>query len=491
MLESYLNEETKLVNRTPDASRPPGGDARQKMVPGTDYAPLTKGIWLFGKVASEASRRGLPVAAAQTQEVVAVVSDWWVHDRQESAIKAHHFVGSFDNRIAQELQARRFPVDAMLLGSVHQTISQFGARFYPGETLGWVAGCHHDRAHAHVHVLVHPQTANGTLLRMSGLKAGEAGEDKFDFLRNTFNTRSRQLFVGLTQQSSVSPEKVRLGARHHMLLAHHAFKSFPDKPADALTNATRRVADWITGRDYATNLGAAVKSATEESIATVPQTRNPADTRAFWTHFHEGFERRRGAHLDTALASLSVITRRRANGPDYSPIRGSRTIPHPPTTGEYLRLAGLAEEGADGSVDRALVARREASEKRRLEANKALLEYQSAIEKGRRDLDEMQVRAAADVAQTALEVSAVFGIQNRLAAEAIRPGIDVERALPSDDRTIDLAERELTSISNVEARAHAPADPSAIPGLLAMDHSPRFRELVTPNVNIPAPALVF
>ena len=492
LLQAYINEETKALNRAGLAASTAGTQSARRgpiqagtaMVAGEDYTPFASGIWTFGHVASEASKRGLAVAYAQPEETIGLVADWWSHDRRDSAIKAHHVVASFDSRIAQELQVRGYPVDAMLLSSFHQTLSQYASRHYPGDTLGWVAGCHHDRAHAHVHALIHPSTADGTLIRMSGLKEGEPGEDKFDFLRTTFNTRSRQLFVGLTQQPKASVAGVAEAAKQMMLLSRHALKSFPEKPVDALSKATDKVADCLGSRGYSLSLEAAVTSASEEFLATRPSSPDPTAVKSFWSQFHEDFGKRRSAHLDCALDGFKVITDQRKGGANYQPVRSITSVPLPLLESEYCALAGMGGGKAVASLDEALTARRENSEHRRVEANRALLAYHASIDRARRDLDELQVRVAGASAQIALQSCVALGVPFSLIAKESEPGAGVQRALPSPDRVTFHAEKELGLIAAVEARAHAPADPGAKPGLLATDRSLRFRELASPAQQI-------
>jgi len=488
LLQNYLDEHTKLKAQSAkyagltavDSERKKGILSGKPMVPGEDFTPFADGVWTFGHIASEVAKRGISPTFAQPQETIRTVADWWVADRKKSAIKAHHIVVSFDQRISHELHRRGHPVDAMLLSSFHETVSQYAARFYPGETLGWVAGCHHDRSHAHLHALIHPTTASGRLLRMSGLKENEPGEDKFDYLRTNFNTRSRQLFVGLTQQPVVSAERAENAAEDLMLLARHAAKIGKLKLDDPIVFAVEQIASWTSSREYATRLKEARSSANGEYMLATPRAPNPIKVEAGWSEMFTKFTEGCDALFDTAICAVKTIIESRNSASSYAPDRSKIAVPLPPKIKDYNALVGMTPNEPNRVFEDVLEARRHASDLRRQKVNAALIAYESSLGVSSKTLDQIQIEAAASAAQIALY--ACLSLEIPFTMRDAKPNVrgQVPHAIPSPSNIENFAEEEMAKIASIEANLHQPEDPSAEPGLLATARSPRFRELSAP-----------
>lgn len=488
LLQNYLDEHTKLKAESAkyagltavNSERKKGILSGKPMVPGEDFTPFADGVWTFGHIASEAAKRGISPTFAQPQETIRTVADWWVADRKKSVIKAHHIVVSFDQRISHELHRRGHPVDAMLLSSFHETLSQYAARFYPGETLGWVAGCHHDRSHAHLHALVHPTTASGRLIRMSGRKEYEPGEDKFDYLRTNFNTRSRQLFVGLTQQPVVSPELAENAAEDLMLLARHAVKIGKSKPGDPIEFAVEQISSWASSREYATRLKEARASANEEYLLATPRAPDPEGIKAAWSEIYTQFTEGSDALFDTAISAIKTIIESRNSASSYAPERSKIAVPLPPKITDYNALVGMTPNEPNRVFEDASEARRHASDLRRQKVNAALIAYESSLGVSSKTLDQIQVKAAASAAQAALYACLSLKIPFTMRDAKLNVRGQVRHAIPSPSNIENFAEQEMAKIASIEANLHIPEDPSAKPGLLAAAQSPRFRELSAP-----------
>ena len=489
LLQTYLDEHTKSnrgLEPNSGLNRFKSGQneaihSGKSMVAGKDFTPFSDGVWTFGHVASEAARRGISPTFAQPKETIAVIADWWVAERSNNTIKAHHIVASFDQRISHELQRRGYPVDAMLLSSFHQTLSQYGARFYPGETLGWVAGCHHDRAHAHVHALVHPTTASGRLIRMSGLKENEPDGDKFEYLRTSFNTRARQLFVGLTQQPVIPHERAENEAIDYMLMSRYAIKLGKTQPGDVADFAVDQIAEWAGSRDYAARLNEARSSANDETLLANTSDPDPDRIKGIWSDFFSVFSEKRSGFFDSAIGAFNAVAESRNTPTSYSPHRSKISVPLPPSTQEYHALDSDGSRSISPAPEATAQLRREASELRRKTVNAALNAYHTSLASARKTLDHIQVRAAATAAQIALHTCVSLQIPFSMRDAKPNARGNVPHAIPSPSRIEHFAEQELAQIASVEAKSHTPEDPSAQPGLLASSHSPRFRELAEPS----------
>ena len=518
LLHNYLDEETKIrgidwaetgAETTDEAHKKMLVEGKAPLRPDKDYAPLSSGIWTFGHVASRLSLKGVSPAQAQPPEVIKTLGDWWVSDRKDNAIKAHHIVASFDPRIAVELNRRGYPVDAMLLSSFHQTLSQFGARYYPNSTLGWIAGCHHDRANPHVHALLHPTDSNGKLLRVSGLKDGEQGEDKFQFLHKSFNTRARQLFVGLTLPREVTKTQQDLSLNQWLLLSRQAMLHAGPGSVDAPYAASDLLKRWLESRNYPEILEESSRETMAAYQLATPVSPDPVALGKRWSEIIDEWHVKTVKHTQTALDTFETVWHVKTEKPEptpqtyfgdawevkkgksdkpqlvpaYAPVTSPATIPTPPSIDEYIELAGAGQARNPRDLNEAMQARRAQSERQRLAFNQALKRYRASIEQSRRDMDAITVQAGFAVAQIEMQAAVLTGKKPKF-LEFSEPGKPVPRMLPTDARSEVFAEREMASLANVEAGYHQPEDPEALPSMLASSYSPKFRELCAPSRNL-------
>lgn len=485
LLHAYLDEDTKnrpeewdqLEEDAPEPERKKAVAAgKAPLRPGKDFTPLSSGIWTFGHVAAKMNSKGLSLTKANKQETIRTVGDWWTHDRKDSAVKAHHIVASFDPRISSELHRRGYPVDAMLLSSFHQTISQFGARFYPETSLGWIAGCHHDRANPHVHALLHPTDSSGKLLRLSGLKDGEQGEDKFNYLHKTFNTRSRQLFVGLTLGGDVSKKQMDLMVNQWLLLSRQAMIQANPTSVDAPYAASELLRKWLETGSYQEHLASAARDATTTYQISTPAVPDAKQLGSRWSEIIDTWHTRREGHLSSAMDVIKVMK----TGKEYQPTTSTISTPTAPSSEDYLQIAGQGMRSLPTTLVDALKARKAQSERHRIAFNLALKNYRASIEQTRKDMDAITVQSGFAMAQIELQVGVHAGKPPAF-VEFSEPGKSVPRMIPSVSRSEAFAEREMSAIASTEAAAHQPEDPMATPSLLATDYAPRFRELTAPS----------
>ena len=487
LLHAYVDETTKRGQmRSPVERLTAPKHVGPEMVPGSsalvpvrDYTPFASGIWVFGHLADRLSQGGTAVHLAQPQEVIETLSEWWGRDRADNDIKAHHVTGSFDPRFATELQKRGYPVDAMLLTSLHQTLAQFGARYYPDANLGFVVGCHHDRAHPHFHAVIHPETSSGEVIRFSGLKLGEAGEDKFEYLGSNFNLRARQLFVGLTHSVKPAQDPHPMAAKQWGLLCRHAMLEANPDSVDAPYVAANIFAKAVNAPDYASALVEVADATKRQYLLAQSATADPVHVRKRWGEIRDDWEAKRARVSDAGRKTFAVMAEQRLE-PPYHPLCAPHTPPFPPCSLDYIMRAGDASHTHVESIPEAIKARRAASDNVRRRVNAALKGYRAAIEQGRRDRDAVIVQTGFGVAQNEFYGSLNLAAPLDLAELVSAPNSPPVRMLPTLRNTESFAEREMAQITEREAAVHMPADPADTPSILASRHIPRFRELCSP-----------
>ena len=113
-------------------------------------------------------------------ERLTFLRDWWVKDTADLPTKAHHVVFTLDPRLAAAMGQTGVSADSFLLMAVGNAFKEFESRFYPGDLLGYLVALHHDRAHIHAHVLVHPLTQNGAKVNLSVLRRYKVGDTHVD-----------------------------------------------------------------------------------------------------------------------------------------------------------------------------------------------------------------------------------------------------------------------------------------------------------------------
>lgn len=175
---SYLLDDTKVNYVTPEAASVGGGDYLRKAIrgeaplrPGVDYKPGLSKVWSFGRANYPVYQSHPNPLALSDQERLDRIVEWWVKDRSDAKVLAHHLIFSLDPRLTAALGEReatkRLPLDSLLIKCVGNALLEYQSKLYPRDQLGFLVGVHHDRVHAHAHVLVHPITANGRRVNFS------------------------------------------------------------------------------------------------------------------------------------------------------------------------------------------------------------------------------------------------------------------------------------------------------------------------------------
>lgn len=178
LTDAYLIDETKVNYVTPEEAAKGTGDYVRKVLlglaplrPGVDYQPGKSKVWSFGSANHPIYLSHPNPFAMPDRERLERVVEAWLKDRAKAQVKAHHLVFSIDTRLtaalAQKPATKALPLDDLLLDCVTNALLEYQSNFYPRDQLGVLAGIHHDKHHAHAHVLVHPMTASGRRVNLS------------------------------------------------------------------------------------------------------------------------------------------------------------------------------------------------------------------------------------------------------------------------------------------------------------------------------------
>lgn len=453
ILHNYLDETTKI--RPKNYVAPPGSKC---VLPAS-------GIWVFGHLASRLAKLGLKVETAAPQEVMRLLADWWVGDRKGSVVKAHHITASFHPRIVEELNSRNIPVDAILLSTFKATLARFEARYYPGETLGFVMGCHHDTTNPHAHSLLHPTTSNKTLLRTSGLKKNEPGEDKFEFLRKTFLAFARQLAVDLSKpsDSGIPPDPV---CNDWLLLSYAATISVTTEAADIASDAVENYRELLAMADVR-SVAEIARIAASDSI-TSSTLKPPSAT---------GLSRNQ-SNLEIASSGKWIQS---CSDHADSALSAYRSSNEPNDEPEGTLFSGDLRKSADEEMTERSVeiwdwnlARKGKSAAVRKSFAASLARYRDSILRKRSLLDRVTVNAGYETAR--LEV--VTSLHEGRMPEFINPSRKMSLISPAEaERQI---EAEWASESQREALQSKPEAQTTPHPHLGSIHVPKFRALNAP-----------
>lgn len=485
LLREYLDEETKpeaarkRATQSFNRSRPNPIHADQEvsamLIPGKDYTPFQSGIWVFGHVASALASKGvITTSAAQKQDVIAQVSDWWVADRHNRKVKGSHFTASFEPTIVKEIHRRKFPIDALLYTCVNQTLAEYTSRFYPGRTLGGVCACHHDTFNPHMHILLHPETDYGQRIRLSDPHKNKlhVEESRFKFLRAAFNDRARELIVSLTSNPEIArPDDREAALQQWLLLSQYAMTRAKKDPE----NAAKIFEHWLSQTDLRSVIGEAVETVNAEYESLTPSPTRSDVVTAHFDGVRDRWESSRESHRTVSRIAQQNISEVHAQSL-YRPLLDRVLPPSPPSEAEYLSFATKGTQlGSVETMAAARQLRKAQSAARQEEVETALSAYRESIVKTNADLDKVILQTGHLIAK----VSLFAGVNlrsppphARLVAQPECTPISVLQSVQSAEAS---AERAMASIARAEALRHRPGEPFPEMSILGIPHSPRFR----------------
>lgn len=149
---------------------------RAPLRPEIDFLPSRAKINVFGRASRSEIYRDHRIEDLSDAERLQFLRDWWTQDTENLPTKAHHVVFTLDPRLAAAMGQAGVSADSFLVTAVGNAFKEFEARFYPGDLLAYMVALHHDRAHIHAHVLVHPLTQNGSKVNLSVSRRCKVGD---------------------------------------------------------------------------------------------------------------------------------------------------------------------------------------------------------------------------------------------------------------------------------------------------------------------------
>lgn len=114
-----------------------------------------------------------PESLSNEQRKHRLIAAWKSHgDKFKPLQVTHHRLEfSMSNDFRHKLLGAGLKPDAVLHSVMKQSLRRFQENFYPGDSIGYSYGFHHDTENLHVHVFIHPRTQKGGRVGISsGLK---------------------------------------------------------------------------------------------------------------------------------------------------------------------------------------------------------------------------------------------------------------------------------------------------------------------------------
>lgn len=148
--------------------------------PEIDYIPFRSRVVAFGSAARPEIYGTHDLEKMSEPERMEKLRKWWVRNTADLPKKAHHMVFSLDPRLVAAMTEAGASADSFLLTAVGNAFSEFQSKFHPSDQLGYMVALHHDRAHIHAHVLVHPLTKNGVRVNLGVLRRYHLGDRVVD-----------------------------------------------------------------------------------------------------------------------------------------------------------------------------------------------------------------------------------------------------------------------------------------------------------------------
>ncbi|MBL9187518.1 MAG: hypothetical protein JNK23_08585 [Opitutaceae bacterium] len=198
--------------------------------PEIDYLPFHGRVTAFGGAARPEIYQTHEIEKLPPSDRLARLRQWWLRDTADLATKAHHVVFTLDPRLAAAMRQAGVSADTFLLTAVSNAFTEFQAQFYPGDTLGYVVALHHDRAHIHAHVLLHPLTESGARVNLGILRRYRVGDRTVDVpcqqvLKDSFERQAELACERLLPKPRAvhsAQREQRIEAAEELMLLHRA-----------------------------------------------------------------------------------------------------------------------------------------------------------------------------------------------------------------------------------------------------------------------------
>ena len=216
-IRRYLDETKKRENSiNPDGST--GANVANRLQQGKDYVTKHEQgrVHVHGFLREEIYKEcGKHPHELEAGELTTVIPNVWKRKIREKSLKktAHKIAFALDPEICEMMMMAGIPVDETLLGIVNTTFKNYAEEFYPGQELGYLAGIHHDKKHVHAHVLLYPQTDQGTPINISHhskrrLSNGRVVRIDFQgFLKDTVERLTRRMYLDKVRRVAMMQDR--------------------------------------------------------------------------------------------------------------------------------------------------------------------------------------------------------------------------------------------------------------------------------------------
>jgi hypothetical protein len=224
-IRRYLDETKKKENRiSPEGIS--GPNVGNRLAQGVDY--LTKEqsqgrVHVHGFLREEVYREtGKHPHELSREELSQAVTRVWKKLIQAKGLTktAHKLAFALDPAVCKMMRLAGIPIDETLVDIVNQTLQSYAAEFYPGQSLGYLSGIHHDKKHVHAHILLYPQTNQGTPINISHQSRRRLANGRIvridyqGFLKDTAEKLAKKMYLEKLRkpammQSKPAPEKTQ------------------------------------------------------------------------------------------------------------------------------------------------------------------------------------------------------------------------------------------------------------------------------------------
>lgn len=445
LIGHYLDANTKLHSPAAGSSLLVGQLSEQR----------GNGLWMFGHVAVNLCAHGVNYGTHTPTAIAPDLFRWWSKSRKGYEVKGHHFTASFSPALVSSLERAGIPTDQVMLSSVSSTLAQYARRFYPGQTIGWVAGCHHDKDHPHVHALIHPQTSGGKTLRVSGLKQGEDGVDAFDFLRDSFNSRAKEIY----RIANISPTQSQDSGRDPwILLARDAY-------VQSQSEGATESAPEILNSSLKSKATFGALEVAHRKIRTAlfvergnPSIETPLEIESRFDGIGRRWDEMNTGHMKKARGAFSAIS----NSDGFRPRAQKDGLIKMPPVAEYRKNYARGEDEAF-LPNPILIERRFAdSRKQRADFQAALADYKRSVSEIWEQGETLLTFSAYYLTKLGVQAAAKSGKQQSF-MEPITDWRTYGRSLVGADRLFDVADSEMLEAQAQDDRHGVPASEPPLP----------------------------
>jgi len=230
-IRRYLDETKKKENQQAKDNKPLyGQNVQNRLRQGIDYLTKEKNqgtLHAYGFIREEIYKEAGKFPNELTnEELGSAITAVWKRKVSEKNLKkaAHKIVFALDPEICEMMKLANIPIDETLLGIVEQTFRAYVEEFYPGQSLGYLAGIHHDKQHIHAHILLFPQTDQGQPINISHRSKTKVGNnivriDYQGFLKDSVERLAKRMYLERIKKPAATLElPIEYRAQRKMIL---------------------------------------------------------------------------------------------------------------------------------------------------------------------------------------------------------------------------------------------------------------------------------